>query len=134
MDFAFVIGESRHQKMAGAEGLEPTAPGFGDRCSTVELRSCKLCVGNQVTGMRRNGKPCWAAADSLDCTQQKTGAGDGNRTHTASLEGWDSTIELHPLMGTRIGRAFFGCNSKNEREIGKKKGKTGVLPCRLWKQ
>ena len=26
------------------------------------------------------------------------GAGDGNRTHTTSLEGWDSTIELHPQM------------------------------------
>ena len=26
----------------------------------------------------------------------KNGAGDGNRTHTASLEGWNSTIELHP--------------------------------------
>ena len=26
------------------------------------------------------------------------GAGDGNRTHTTSLEGWDSTIELHPQL------------------------------------
>ena len=26
------------------------------------------------------------------------GAGDGNRTHVASLEGWDSTIELHPHL------------------------------------
>ena len=26
------------------------------------------------------------------------GAGDGNRTHTTSLEGWDSTIELHPRV------------------------------------
>ena len=26
------------------------------------------------------------------------GAGDGNRTHAASLEGWNSTIELHPHM------------------------------------
>ena len=26
------------------------------------------------------------------------GAGDGNRTHAASLEGWNSTIELHPLV------------------------------------
>ena len=26
------------------------------------------------------------------------GAGDGNRTHATSLEGWDSTIELHPLI------------------------------------
>ncbi len=24
------------------------------------------------------------------------GAGDGNRTHAASLEGWNSTIEQHP--------------------------------------
>ena len=28
------------------------------------------------------------------------GAGDGNRTHTTSLEGWDSTIELHPQFFT----------------------------------
>ena len=26
------------------------------------------------------------------------GAGDGNRTHVASLEGWNSAIELHPQM------------------------------------
>ena len=26
----------------------------------------------------------------------KYGAGDGNRTHVTSLEGWGSTIELHP--------------------------------------
>ena len=28
--------------------------------------------------------------------QNGIGAGDGNRTHVASLEGWNSTIELHP--------------------------------------
>jgi hypothetical protein len=26
----------------------------------------------------------------------KIGAGEGNRTLTASLEGWNSTVELHP--------------------------------------
>ena len=26
-------------------------------------------------------------------------AGDGNRTHVSSLEGWCSTIELHPRVG-----------------------------------
>ncbi len=26
----------------------------------------------------------------------ENGAGDGNRTHATSLEGWSSTIELHP--------------------------------------
>ena len=30
-------------------------------------------------------------------TSTQTGAGDGNRTHVISLEGWSSTIELHPL-------------------------------------
>src|SRR6266702_2784618 len=29
-------------------------------------------------------------------TGSAAGAGDGNRTHVASLEGWCSTIELHP--------------------------------------
>ena len=28
------------------------------------------------------------------------GAGDGNRTHATSLEGWNSTIELHPRIIT----------------------------------
>ena len=28
------------------------------------------------------------------------GAGDGNRTHTPSLEGWGSTTELHPRIVT----------------------------------
>ena len=29
-------------------------------------------------------------------SHNKNGAGDGNRTHVTSLEGWRSTIELHP--------------------------------------
>src|SRR3546814_11603110 len=31
------------------------------------------------------------------------GAGDGNRTRTTSLEGWGSTIELHPRTRREIG-------------------------------
>ena len=37
--------------------------------------------------------------------RRNSGAGDGNRTHAASLEGWNSTIELHPhisLIGTAL--------------------------------
>ena len=37
--------------------------------------------------------------------QAHIGAGDGNRTHTTSLEGWDSTIELHPHI--RNGNYFI---------------------------
>ena len=32
------------------------------------------------------------------CSQTNYGAGDGNRTHVISLEGWSSTIELHPHL------------------------------------
>ena len=30
--------------------------------------------------------------------QAQNGAGEGDRTLTTSLEGWDSTIELHPRI------------------------------------
>ena len=39
--------------------------------------------------------------NTLAC-QRRCEAGDGNRTHVSSLEGWCSTIELHPrkVVGT----------------------------------
>ena len=41
---------------------------------------------------------CWRNSHHLAKQSESTnyGAGDGNRTHAASLEGWNSTIELHP--------------------------------------
>ena len=33
---------------------------------------------------------------SIQLSYEHTKAGDGNRTHVSSLEGWCSTIELHP--------------------------------------
>jgi hypothetical protein len=33
---------------------------------------------------------------------RKNGAGDGNRTHVASLEGWNFTIKLHPHKPSEI--------------------------------
>ena len=35
------------------------------------------------------------------------GAGDGNRTHAASLEGWSSTIELHPHLNPELFIYYF---------------------------
>ena len=43
------------------------------------------------------------------------GAGDGNRTHTTSLEGWDSAIELHPHFTTAIIIAYAS-HSVNKKE------------------
>ena len=34
---------------------------------------------------------------SIQLSYRLIKAGDGNRTHVISLEGWSSTIELHPL-------------------------------------
>ena len=34
-------------------------------------------------------------------------AGDGNRTHVSSLEGWCSTIELHPHTAALTSRLRF---------------------------
>ena len=38
---------------------------------------------------------------------KKNGAGEGNRTLATSLEGWGSTIELHPQNKKMVGAAGF---------------------------
>ena len=44
-----------------------------------------------------NGQPRLMAIERIANKHiEKRGAGDGNRTRMASLEGWSSTIELHP--------------------------------------
>ena len=43
------------------------------------------------------------------------GAGDGNRTHVVSLEGWSSTIELHPHKNGAQGRSRTGTDFKVRR-------------------
>ena len=37
------------------------------------------------------------------------GAGDGNRTRTASLEGWNSAIELHPRANGKYNIIYYRC-------------------------
>ncbi len=41
------------------------------------------------------------------CPSRKTRAGDGNRTHVSSLEGWCSTIEPHLRFACSPARALF---------------------------
>ena len=38
---------------------------------------------------------------SIQLSYKHIGAGDGNRTHAASLEGWNSTIELRPRTSNK---------------------------------
>ena len=75
------------------------------------------------------------------------GAGDGNRTHATSLEGWSSTIELHPHIwcrGPDLNR--YGRNSRQilsllrlpipppRHQLLKMVGKTGFEPATPWSQ
>ena len=62
-------------RMARQKGLEPLTYCLEGSCS-IQLSYWRIFV--------------------FKSAEQKNGAGDGNRTHTTSLEGWDSTIELHP--------------------------------------
>lgn len=59
------------------KGFEPLTPALEGRCSI--LLSYKRIFARIFPLLRAF-----------------VGAGDGNRTHAASLEGWNSTIELHP--------------------------------------
>ena len=61
------------RRMVRLKGFEPLTLGLEGRCS---IQLSYRCISAQAL--------------------QKFGAGDGNRTHAASLEGWNSTIELHP--------------------------------------
>ena len=57
--------------------------------------------------MGKKGENFFYDSNNEKCSSSELhfdGAGDGNRTHVTSLEGWGSTIELHPHV---VGAAGF---------------------------
>ena len=68
-------------------GFEPETSSLPRKCSTPELKQ---------RDPRERGP-----AGPLPSNEG--GAGDGNRTHVTSLEGWGSTIELHPPRRSSCG-------------------------------
>ena len=96
------------------KGFEPPTHGLEGRCS-IQLSyrlTVKLTVSPLPLHQRRiksyhifskNASTFLSILKSFMTSfclfaylQGKKRAGDGNRTHVSSLEGWCSTIELHP--------------------------------------
>ena len=78
------LHHTHHKTSLG--GFEPTTYGLEGRCSIQlsyghTLRRIALAMSTGLLPEKR----------LLDTVE----AGDGNRTHVSSLEGWCSTIELH---------------------------------------
>ena len=55
-------------------------------------------------------------------------AGDGNRTHVSSLEGWCSTIELHPHIRYVITILTNRCYHTTEEPESQRKMQPFVAP------
>ena len=88
-------------KMGWIIGFEPTT----SRATT--WRSNQLSYIHHLLARLKGLEPltyCLEGSCSIQLSYKrilKFGAGDGNRTHTTSLEGWDSTIELHPHISVQ---------------------------------
>ena len=88
----------KYKKMGWITGFEPTT----SRATT--WRSNQLSYIHHILARLKGLEPltyCLEGSCSIQLSYKRiiiklAGAGDGNRTHTTSLEGWDSTIELHP--------------------------------------
>ena len=78
--------------LAGIAGFEPAHDGVKVRCLTA-WRYPNIWGGRWDSNPRQPEPQSGALPTEL---RPPYGAGDGNRTHATSLEGWSSTIELHP--------------------------------------
>ena len=94
----FPLREKSSSPCKSPYGKEKTADGGfsfgrGTRARTLDTRFWRPLL------YQLSYTPKWCMFDSavrIYSESSHAGAGDGNRTRTASLEGWNSTIELHP--------------------------------------
>ena len=86
------LSPSKPEKRGWMMGIEPTHVGATIRCVTTSPHPPHHVPGGIRTPDPRLRRPMLYPTELL----AHIGAGDGNRTHVAGLEGQNSTIELHP--------------------------------------
>ena len=96
-------GSPRYYRSPMLAGLPEVVHGFFTRqggASTGAYHSLNVSLAVGDDPARVAAKPCSLfpsrPRSRLSRRRRCSGAGDGNRTRVASLEGWSSTIELHP--------------------------------------
>ena len=98
-------------------GFEPTIFGTTIRRFNQLSYTHHICIPKGMIF----GAPYWIRTSGLLLRRQllypaelkaQLGAGDGNRTHVTSLEGWNSTLELHPLLLCCVLLSYFICPSQ----------------------
>ena len=116
---ALPLGDSPSKMYLTAEGgYRDSNPGPPEPQSGA-LTNCAIPTISEPEGIRtpdpRLRRPLLYPAELQTHSVQKSGtfihkAGDGNRTHVSSLEGWCSTIELHPHINKNRGDRIRTCD------------------------
>ena len=87
------------------QGLAPDTPAAlienGGTHTQRMLTGALATIADEAAGWSTGGPTLLLLGEAVGL---RAGAGDGNRTRIASLEGWSSTIELHPRAGRFTGR------------------------------
>ena len=89
------------------EGFEPSA----SRATIWRANQLRYTHHINVLGGIRTPDPRLRRPLLYPTELQTQRAGDGNRTHVSSLEGWCSTIELHPHIRKQMCSALFLFNA-----------------------